>query len=237
LEGGDAELAATRLREALALWRGPALADFRYDDFAQREIARLEEARLATLEARIDADLALGREHELAPELQALVAEHPLRERLRGQLMLALYRTGRQVEALELYREGRRLLIEEQGLEPSRELQELGAAGRRFLREFGATQSGRVDVASVYAAQATELLLDAIARSDGTRASVSAQLFRARVRDGLVGSFASRTALRLASALELRQPLLEEAALGVRVNELERAVVGGAGVLDAVEPA
>jgi YVTN family beta-propeller protein len=128
LDGGDPEGAATNLREALGVWRGPALADFRYDDFAQHEITRLEEARMATLEARIDADLALGREDELVPELQALVREHPLRERLRGQLMLALYRAGRQADALAVYREGRRRLVEELGIEPGRELQELERA-------------------------------------------------------------------------------------------------------------
>jgi DNA-binding SARP family transcriptional activator len=147
LEDGEAELAATRLRDALALWRGPALADFRYDEFAQKDIIRLDEARLAVLETRIDADLALGREDELVPELQALVGEHPLRERLRGQLMLALYRSGRQAEALDVYREGRRLLVDELGIEPSRPLQELerailaqdGAIGPRRRRRLPST--------------------------------------------------------------------------------------------------
>jgi YVTN family beta-propeller protein len=144
LDEGDAEGAAPVLREALALWRGPALADFRYHEFAQNEITRLEEARMAALEARIDADLALGREDELVPELQALVREYPLRERLRGQLMVALYRAGRQAEALDVYRDGRRRLVEELGIEPSRGLQELerailaqdesiGVARRRLL--------------------------------------------------------------------------------------------------------
>src|SRR6266542_4626360 len=128
LDEGDPEAAATMLREALGLWRGPALADFRYDEFAQNEITRLEEARMAALEARIEADLALGREDELVPELQALVREHPLRERLRGQLMVALYRAGRQAEALDVYREGRRRLVEELGIEPGGELQELDRA-------------------------------------------------------------------------------------------------------------
>jgi DNA-binding SARP family transcriptional activator/ABC-type branched-subunit amino acid transport system substrate-binding protein/DNA-binding beta-propeller fold protein YncE len=128
LDEGDPQAAAAMLREALALWRGPALADFRYDEFAQHEITRLEEARMAALEARIDADLALGREDELVPELQALVREYPLRERLRGQLMLGLYRAGRQAEALDVYQEGRRRLVEELGIEPSRALQELERA-------------------------------------------------------------------------------------------------------------
>jgi DNA-binding SARP family transcriptional activator len=128
LVGGNAERAATTLREALGLWRGSALADFRYDDFAQNEITRLDEARIAARKVRIDADLALGREDELVPELQALVREHPLRERLRGQLMLALYRAGRQAEALDVYRVGRRRLVEELGIEPSRSLQEIERA-------------------------------------------------------------------------------------------------------------
>lgn len=119
-EPGDA---AGKLREALALWRGRALADFVYEPFAQPEIARLEEARLNALEDRIDADLMLGRHADLVGELEALVKRHPLRERLRGQLMLALYRSGRQAEALEVYQQTRRLLYDELGLEPSPSLQ------------------------------------------------------------------------------------------------------------------
>jgi DNA-binding SARP family transcriptional activator len=116
------------LSEALGLWRGPALADLAYEAFAQAEIARLEEVRLAALEQRIDADLTLGRHAELVGELEALVAEHPLRERLRGQLMLALYRSGRQAEALELYQRTRKALVEDLGIEPSPALQELEKA-------------------------------------------------------------------------------------------------------------
>jgi DNA-binding SARP family transcriptional activator len=119
---------AERLRSALALWRGPALADFTYEPFAQTAIARLEELRLAALEERIDADLELGRHAELVGELEALVAENSLRERLRGQLMRALYRSGRQTEALAVYRDGARLLREELGLEPSDELRRLERA-------------------------------------------------------------------------------------------------------------
>ena len=109
--GSDPETAAQKLRQALALWRGPALADLAYQPFAQAEIARLEELRLAALEHRIDADLATGRHAEIAGELEALVAEHPLRERLRGQLMIALYRSARQAEALDAYRDGRERLL------------------------------------------------------------------------------------------------------------------------------
>ena len=103
---------------ALALWRGPALADHRFDEFAQGEIARLEELRLEAIEERFAAELASGHAGDLVGELRALVAEHPLRERLRGSLMLALYRAGRQADALEVMREGRRHLVEELGLEP-----------------------------------------------------------------------------------------------------------------------
>jgi DNA-binding SARP family transcriptional activator len=122
------EAAARLLREALALWRGPALADVAHESFAQSEILRLEELRLVAVEQRIDADLELGRDAELVAELEALVREHPLRERPRAQLMLALYRSGRQAEALEVYRQTRRLLVEELGIEPSPALQELERA-------------------------------------------------------------------------------------------------------------
>jgi DNA-binding SARP family transcriptional activator len=103
----------------MALWRGPPLADFTYESFAQSEVARLEELRLEAVELRIDADLALGRHVGMVAELEHLVAAHPFRERLRGQLMLALYRSGRQAEALEAFRAGREALAEELGLEPS----------------------------------------------------------------------------------------------------------------------
>ena len=115
-------------RQALALWRGGALDDIADEPFAAVEIRRLEELRLNALEQAIDADLADGRHGELVAELEALVAEHPLSERLRGQLMLALYRSGRQAEALEAYRRARDLLVEEVGIEPGSDLQRLHAA-------------------------------------------------------------------------------------------------------------
>jgi predicted ATPase/DNA-binding SARP family transcriptional activator len=114
--------------DALALWRGPALADFAAQRFAQAEITRLEELRLAGLEGRIGHDLQRSRHAEVVGELEALVTEHPLRERLRSQLMLALYRCGRQAEALEAYQEARRILVEELGIEPGAELQDLHRA-------------------------------------------------------------------------------------------------------------
>jgi DNA-binding SARP family transcriptional activator len=116
---------ATALREALDLWRGPPLADFAFDAFAQTEISRLEELRLTALEARFDAELEAGHDGDLVAELESLVRNEPHRERLRAQLMLALYRTGRQAEALEVYLDARRTLVEELGIDPGPELQRL----------------------------------------------------------------------------------------------------------------
>jgi predicted ATPase/DNA-binding SARP family transcriptional activator len=124
--------AVATLSEALELWRGPALADFRYESFAQAPIAELDEERLAAVEERLAAVLACGGGTELVAELQTLVAEHPLRERLRGQLMLALYRSGRQAEALAAYQEARSALVEQLGIDPSTELQVLN---RRILNQ------------------------------------------------------------------------------------------------------
>jgi DNA-binding SARP family transcriptional activator len=122
------ESASAKLREALSLWRGPPLADLAYEEFAQAEIARLEEMRLGAVEQRLEADLALSHHAELVAELETLVARHPLRERFRHQLMLALYRSGRQAEALEAYRHAREELSDELGLEPSESLKQLEAA-------------------------------------------------------------------------------------------------------------
>ena len=115
------------LQAALDLWRGPALAEFTFEQFAQAEIRRLEELRLVALEERVAADLDLGRHGDVAGELEALVAEHPLRESFRRQLMLALYRSGRQAEALEVYQDARRRFVDELGIEPGPELRQLQA--------------------------------------------------------------------------------------------------------------
>ena len=148
LARGLAQDASRRLREALSLWRGPALADFAYESFAQPAISRLDEIRLAATELRIDADLALGRHDELVGELEALVAEQPLRERLRACLMTALYRSGRQAEALDAYQNARRALVEELGIEPGPALQELE---RAILR-----QDPALDLASPAAPRVVE---------------------------------------------------------------------------------
>jgi DNA-binding SARP family transcriptional activator len=137
------DLAAQRLRQALALWRGPALVDLANEAFAQAEIPRLEELRVEALERRFEADLALGRYAELVGEGQALVREHPLRERPRALLIKALYGSGRQVEALHVYRETRQLLVDELGIEPSPALQALQQA---VLRHDPALTSQEVPV-------------------------------------------------------------------------------------------
>jgi DNA-binding SARP family transcriptional activator len=133
----EAEPRSRLLREALALWRGPPLADLAFETFAQGEIQRLQELRLEALEERLDADLEQGSGAELVAELEGLVTEYPLRERLRGQLMLALYRAGRQAEALQAYLDARRALVDELGIEPSPALQRLY---RSILRQEGALE-------------------------------------------------------------------------------------------------
>jgi YVTN family beta-propeller protein len=128
LDAGEPELAAVKLRQAETLWRGRPLADLEFEPFAHTCVDRLEQLRCATTEQRVTAELALGRHEKLVPQLQTLVTGHPLREQLRGQLMLALYRSGRQAEALAVYQEGRVLLREELGLDPGPQLQELERA-------------------------------------------------------------------------------------------------------------
>lgn len=163
----DAAERSRKLVEALSLWRGQPLADFTFEPFAQPEIRRLEGLQASALEDRIDADLEAGRQNELIGELESLIETHPLRERLRSQLMLALYRSGRQAESLQLYHETRRTLVEELGVEPGRPLQELFA---RLLRqdpalELGATpESGFADdhleaVAKAFAAGRLVIML------------------------------------------------------------------------------
>ncbi|MDX6639472.1 MAG: hypothetical protein QOF12_483, partial [Solirubrobacteraceae bacterium] len=154
LDQGDPHQAAALLRDALALWRGPPLGDLAYEPFAQGRAAQLQGLRPTVLEDRVEADLALGRDGELVAELYELLAEYPLRERLRGQLMLALYRAGRQAEALECFQEGRSMLVDELGLEPGPALQELERAilvqdpelaARRLARGVAPVARARTD--------------------------------------------------------------------------------------------
>ena len=132
--GSPAAERAALLREALGLWRGPALADLESETFAQGEIQRLEGLRLAALEERLEAELDIRPDGELVTQLETLVRDNPLRERPRALLMLALYRTGRQADALTAYHEGRRVLVDELGIEPGPELQALYGS---ILRQSG----------------------------------------------------------------------------------------------------
>ena len=146
LDGGDAAGAAAALREALSLWRGRPLADLENEPFAHDPIRELDEMWLEAVELRVDADLATGRHADLVRELLALARRYPLREHIRRQLMLALYRSGRQAEALEAYAELRRTLVEELGLEPSRELRALQEAMLRQDPELDLRRPGAVRV-------------------------------------------------------------------------------------------
>ncbi len=134
---GRPEHGAELLRAALALWRGPALADLVEAGYRWSELAAIEDERLSTLEDRLDAELVCGRHREITPELEVLTATEPLRERLCQQFMLALYRSGRQADALRIYRRTRAALVDSVGLEPGRELQELQ---RRILEHDSAIQ-------------------------------------------------------------------------------------------------
>ncbi len=164
---------AEQLREALALWRGGPLEDLAFEAALSKDIARLEELRLAVLENRIDADLEAGNHNGIVGELETLITENPLRERLRGQLILALYRGGRQAEALEVYRETRRVLADELGLEPSPELRELERAILRQDPALAATPASTESIAEsgprpgrrrrLYGGAVAVLLLGAIA--------------------------------------------------------------------------
>ncbi len=145
LLGGDAGNAMRLLDQSLSLWRGPALADLHDLQFARAEQARLGEERLGAIECRVDAQLARGRHHETIAELETLTTEHPLRERLWSQRLLALYRAGRQADALRVYREFRSTLVEQLGIEPGPELRELEARILRQDAELGYRPAQRID--------------------------------------------------------------------------------------------
>ena len=171
LAAGRPDQALAALSGAVELWRGDVLADFQYDAFAQGEIARLGELRAAVLEERIAVEMLLGREAQVLGELERLVRDYPYRERLRGQLMLALYRTGRQAEALAAYRAARSALVDELGIEPSVELRQLHEAilaqdgallqtdpGQPAAAGAGATTDGRAPGHVHLPVQATPLI-------------------------------------------------------------------------------
>jgi len=209
-ERSSPETAASLLRQALALWRGPPLADVAHESFAQSEVLRLEELRLVALERRIDADLALGRDAELVAELEALVREHPLRERLRAQMMLALYRAGRQAEALDVYRQTRSLLMDELGIEPSPMLHELEKAILHQDPEL----SPQVEAALVPRQRAILILTDDAARLDELLA-IAEPLARRPARELLLACLLAEDADLATATAELerrRQEILERGA-------------------------
>lgn len=186
MDAGDARGAAERLGEALALWRGPALADLAYESFAQSPIARLEELRLAAVIARLEAELALGRHVAIVPELQDLGAEHPRRERIRELLMLALYRSGRQVEALEVYRATSAELMDTFGVEPGPGLRRLEQAILRHDPELEAQQRVAPAAGPAPAAGAVVLAGRDPARL-GTLVAIAEPLARHSQRELLLG--------------------------------------------------
>lgn len=202
LRASDPEAAGLILREALALWRGAALADCSFGPLTQPAIARLEEMRLTSLENRIDSDLALGRAQELIAELEELAAEDPLRERLRGQQMLALYRAGRQAEALQVYAAARAALIEQLGLEPGPELRRLQEA---ILRQDPAleVESEVVRSRRHLPAATTDLIGRRAALGDIVR-SFGEEQIRLLTLTGIGGSGKTRLAIEAAAELAER---------------------------------
>ena len=227
-EAGEFEQASRALREAESLWRGRPLADLEFEPFARIEVERLEELRLLAAEERIDAELALGHHARLVAELEARVAEWPLRERLRGQLMLALYRCGRQADALEVYRAGRARLSEELALEPG--------PGLRSLEESILRQEPALELPERESgALATEILAPVPAAprerspAQATRAVASARHYRRRAAWGL-------TALGVAAVAVVVAVLARPGASTVRVapNEVAAIDVRSDRVLDAI---
>jgi len=205
-EAGAAPNASRRaelLREALSLWRGPALAEFRDEPFAEAAARRLAELRLLALEERIDAELELGEHARLVPELESFVEQEPLRERPRAQLMLALYRSGRHADALERYRSGRRLLVEELGIEPGPALQELERAILRqdaALAEPAGHPRGRGSIvcavpalAALLAPLGRELVLVALVGAGDELREEAARLEQLGVEGARTASFVSET--------------------------------------------
>jgi DNA-binding SARP family transcriptional activator len=238
--------AAELLREALALWRGPALADVADEPFAQVEIPRLEELRVRALELRLEADLARGRHADVVGELEALVREHPLRERFRAALMRALYGAGRHAEALEAYRDARRTFVEELGIEPSPALQELERAMLRHDPELTPDEAPEAAAAGAIVAvvrdearaedllaiaapltreRGRELILARLVGEHDDLAEANARL--AALRDGLAEDGVSARVAAYTSA----EPG-EEAARLATEQSADFVLVDGAGTLD-----
>lgn len=237
LSAGDPGSAADLWRQALGLWRGAPLADLTYESFAQAAIERLDEIRLAALEQRIDADLALGRAGELVAELGELVQEHPVRERFHAQLMLALYQCGRQAEALSAYREARTKLMDAFGIEPGPALKQLehqileqdprlervsGASAGRQTGVLAVTRAGS-GVAALTAlakplarAPGQELILAQLVETEGEIGAALRTLEETRQGDAIVRVAAFTSAapaddvVRLTTAYDVQLVLIEE---------------------------
>ena len=232
LHAGDAETAASVLRDALALWRGAALVDFADDAFARPVITRLEESRFTAIEDRVDADLVLGRHAELIGELEALAQENPLRERLWAQLMTALYRAGRQADALRAYQRARTVLAEQLGIDPGPALRQVEAA---VLAQDPALASpplppvaDDVRAPSSNLPTATTVLIGREMEIDATATLVRAHRVASIVGAGGVG----KTRL----AVEVGRRLLAEFEHGVYIAEFA-PVADAAGVSTAVASA
>ena len=244
LAAGRHERAAARLRAALAEWRGPPLADVAFEPFAPPEVARLEDLRAAAVEDRVEADLAMGRGAELVAELEGLVAAEPLRERLRGQLMLALYRAGRQGEALDVYRDAVRTLDSELGLRPGPELERLQQAilahDPALLRAPAGGEPREVErrraTATILVAEVAGWARVGDADADGVRAAHDRRLRDVlaahgasavkAVGDGVVAAFASAGAA-IACAVEMQRAIDREARRGAVALELRVGVAAG----------
>jgi DNA-binding SARP family transcriptional activator len=202
---GSAERASAELTTALALWRGPALSDVADLPGIAAIAARLDALRLAAIEHRLEADLDCGREDEVAAELDALIAEHPLRERLRRLRMLALYRAGRQAEALEAYRAARETLVEELGIEPSEELGELERAILRRDPDL-LPRSGALALVPEAPVQTRTVLIAALAmRSVATLLALGGSLARRPDRELVLASTVSRSEDLLEVTKRLRE--------------------------------
>ena len=223
LAAGDHEQAARLLREALALWRGPALAGLT-SEALRRHAEQLEEQRLSALEDRLEADLESARHSEIVPELTALVAEHPFRERLRAQLMKAFYRSGRPGEALALYRETRRLLVEELGMEPGQELRELEQAILRQDPELAEAPSPEPRTAATEIAPVPLLEREPLGSQGPTPTAASRYPRRRTIAYGaLAGVIAAAVAI----------PLFALGGSGVDHADLGKTPGNSVGVLDA----
>ena len=171
LENGQSEAAAAVLAEALGLWRGPALSDLGREPFVVATAARLEELRLLALERRLAADIAIGHHADVIGEIETVAAEHPLRERTWGLLMMALYRSGRQAEALDAYRRARATLVEEIGIEPGAGLRELEAAMLRQDRSLDIAPRAEPESLQLRSILVAALAADAVGGSRGPRAT------------------------------------------------------------------